>query len=166
MTTTMPAIDTEAPNFDLKDQFGEEVRLADLRGKWTVLYFYPRDDTPGCTKEACDFRDNFGALRAAGAVVLGVSGDTAASHVQFAEKYSLPFQLLVDDADHAVARAYGAWGLKKNYGREYEGIIRSTFVIGPDGRVARVFPNVKPDGHGGQVLKWLQEHAGTDNATT
>jgi len=154
----MPAIGDPAPPFELEDQDGNSVRLADLRGKWVVLYFYPKDNTPGCTREACNFRDNFGALQAAGAQILGVSGDSRASHGKFAEKFELPFPLLVD-ADHAIARAYGAFGLKKNYGREYEGIIRSTVIIGPDGAVAKTYPRAKPDSHGEEVLAWLKEHA-------
>jgi thioredoxin-dependent peroxiredoxin len=149
---------TAAPNFELKDQGGDTVSLESLRGKWVVLYFYPRDDTPGCTKEACNFRDNHGAILAAGAVVLGVSGDTAASHAKFADKYSLPFPLLADEGNQ-VARAYGAWGEKKNYGKTYEGIIRSTIIIDPDGAVAKVWKSVKPDAHGEQVLEWLRANA-------
>ncbi len=155
MATTMPALDSEAPNFDLKDHMGQVVRLADLRGQWVVLYFYPKDDTPGCTKEACSFRDNWSALQEAGAVVLGVSPDSAASHQKFVEKYELPFPLLVDTPNRDTARAYGAWGMKKNYGKEYEGLIRSTFVISPQGRVAKVWPKVTTEGHGTKVLEWL-----------
>ena len=149
---------TAAPVFTLPDQAGDPVSLGALSGRWVVLYFYPRDDTPGCTKEACNFRDNFGALKAAGAEVLGVSGDSQASHAKFATKYELPFKLLVD-ADHEMSKAYNAWGLKKNYGKEYEGMIRSTVVIDPAGRVAKVWPRVKPDAHGEEVLTWLKEHA-------
>ncbi|MCC7364156.1 MAG: thioredoxin-dependent thiol peroxidase [Dehalococcoidia bacterium] len=154
----MPALDSEAPDFDLRDQAGAHVRLRDLRGSWVVLYFYPKDDTPGCTKEACNFRDNHAALAEAGAVVVGVSADSEAAHQKFAAKYELPFQLLVD-GEHEVARAYGAWGTKNMYGKTYEGLIRSTFIISPDGRVAKVWPKVKPDRHGDEVLAWLREHA-------
>jgi peroxiredoxin Q/BCP len=155
---TMPAVGTEAPAFALRDQAGATVDSRNLKGSWVVLYFYPKDDTPGCTKEACNFRDNHGALKARGAVVLGVSGDSEASHQKFQTKYELPFQLLSDPGNE-VARAYGAWGTKHNYGKTYEGIIRSTFVIGPDGRVAKVWKRVKPDAHGQEVLAWLSENA-------
>ena len=155
---TMAAVQSDAPEFDLNDQDGKRVTLKDLRGKWVVLYFYPKDDTPGCTKEACNLRDNYGAIQARGAVVLGVSGDSEVSHTKFREKYSLPFSLLADPGN-AVARAYGAWGTKHNYGKTYEGIIRSTFVIDPQGQVAKVWPRVKPDNHGEEVLKWLEANA-------
>ncbi|GIW12997.1 MAG: peroxiredoxin [Tepidiforma sp.] len=149
---------TPAPPFSLPDQDGKTVSLGDFRGKWVVLYFYPKDDTPGCTKEACSFRDNYAELQAKGAVVLGVSGDGSASHRKFADKYSLPFPLLAD-TDHEAAKAYGAWGLKRMYGKEYEGLIRSTVVIDPEGRVAKTWPKVKPEGHGAEVLAWLEAHA-------
>ena len=155
---TMPDVETEAPAFELKDQSGATVDSRDLKGKWVVLYFYPKDDTPGCTKEACNFRDNYGAIQAKGAVILGVSGDSEASHQKFQAKYELPFQLLADPGNE-VARAYGAWGTKQNYGKTYEGIIRSTFIIGPDGRVAKVWRRVKPDAHGQEVLTWLEKNA-------
>jgi thioredoxin-dependent peroxiredoxin len=144
----------QAPDFELASDAGERVRLSDLRGKPVVLYFYPKDDTPGCTKQACGIRDAWGDYRARGAVVLGVSPDDEASHVKFKEKYSLPFTLLADP-DHAVATEYGAWGEKKNYGKTYEGIIRSTFVIGPDGTLVKALRNVKPDGHAERVLAVL-----------
>ena len=156
---TLPAIETEAPAFSLKDQFGQATNLKDLRGKWIVLYFYPKDDTPGCTKEACNFRDNHAAIQKLGALVLGVSGDSQASHKKFADKYELPFTLLVDDQEHSTARAYGAWGTKNMYGKSYEGIIRSTFIIDPAGRLAHVWPKVKPDQHGEEVLNWLTQNA-------
>ena len=128
--------------------------LESLKGGWVALYFYPKDDTPGCTKEACNFRDNYGAIQAAGATVIGVSGDSQASHEKFVAKYELPFTLLVD-SDRAIAKAFGAWGIKKNYGKEYEGIIRSTLIIDPRGKVSKVWPRVKPDAHGAEVLAWL-----------
>ena len=150
---------SDAPEFTLKDQSGADVGLAGLAGKWVVLYFYPRDDTPGCTREACNFRDSHAELVAAGAIVLGMSPDKEAAHRKFAEKHGLPFQLLVDTENHDVARAYGAWGLKKNYGKEYEGMIRSTVLISPEGKVARVWARAKPDAHGEEVLAWLLANA-------
>ncbi len=158
MAAGMPQAGAPAPEFALNDQDGKLVTLSDQAGKWVVLYFYPKDDTPGCTKEACNLRDNHAALRARGAVVLGVSGDSEASHAQFREKYNLPFSLLADEGN-AVARAYGAWGTKNMYGRTYEGILRSTFVIDPEGKVAHSWPKVKPDGHGEEVLAWLEANA-------
>jgi thioredoxin-dependent peroxiredoxin len=156
MATAMPEAGTTAPTFEALDQDGKRVSLGELAGKWVVLYFYPKDDTPGCTREACSFRDNHAALEAKGAVVVGVSGGDAKSHAKFSEKHSLPFSLLVD-GDHSIATAYGAWGLKKNYGREYEGITRSTVIIDPAGKVAKVWRTVKPDQHGAQVLAWIEE---------
>jgi len=155
----MPSTGSPAPPFTLPDQDGQAVSLAALNGRWVVLYFYPRDDTPGCTREACNFRDNFAALQSAGVVILGLSPDTGAAHKKFIAKYDLPFALLVDGPDHAVARAYGAWGLKKNYGKEYEGMIRSTVIVAPDGTVAKSWAKVKPDRHGEEVLAWLKEHS-------
>lgn len=154
----MAEVGAPAPEFTLKDQDGREVSLASLKGRWAVVYFYPKDDTPGCTREACNFRDNHAAIEAAGAVVLGISGDTAQAHQRFAAKYGLPFRLLVDEGNE-VARAFGAWGTKNMYGKKYEGVIRSTFVIDPEGRIAKVWPKVKPDAHGAEVLAWLREHA-------
>jgi peroxiredoxin Q/BCP len=143
-----------APEFALTSDGGEAVRLSDLRGKQVVLYFYPKDDTPGCTTQACGIRDVYGELERAGAVVLGVSPDSAKSHVRFKEKYGLPFTLLADP-DHAVAEEYGVWGEKKYRGRTYMGITRSTFVIGADGTVKRVLHNVKPATHADDVLAAL-----------
>ncbi len=156
---TLPSVDSEARSFSLKDQFGQITHLRDLRGQWIVLYFYPKDDTPGCTKEACNFRDNYDAIQKTGALVLGVSGDSQESHKKFAEKYDLPFTLLVDDENHSTARSYGAWGTKNMYGKSYEGIIRSTFIIDPAGRLAHMWPKVKPDQHGEEVLNWLKQNA-------
>jgi peroxiredoxin Q/BCP len=140
-----------APDFDLATDGGERIRLSELRGERVVLYFYPKDDTSGCTKEACGFRDSMAAFRDRAIRVLGVSPDDVASHDRFRDKYDLNFPLL-SDPDHAVAEAYGAWGTKKMYGREYEGVIRSTFVIGPDGVIEKVYPKVKPAEHAEQIL--------------
>ena len=142
----------KAPTFTLKDQAGNPVKLADFAGKQVVLYFYPKDNTPGCTTEACDFRDEHSKLQKAGAVVLGVSPDSEKSHQKFIEKFKLPFPLLVD-GDHAVAEKYGAWGEKSLYGRKFMGIIRSTFLIGKDGKVKKVWPKVKVNGHVAEVLE-------------
>ena len=146
----------KAPAFSLEDQSGETVKLSDFKGKTVVLYFYPKDDTPGCTREACAFRDEHSALKKAGAVVLGVSPDSGPSHAKFAGKYKLPFPLLAD-TDHAVSEKYGAWGEKTLYGRKFMGITRSTFLIDPSGKVARVWPKVKVDGHVDQVLEAIRE---------
>jgi peroxiredoxin Q/BCP len=154
MTTLQPG--DLAPDIELPDETGTIHRLADRRGRWTVVYFYPQDDTPGCTTEACQFRDRGADLAVEAADVWGISPDGAASHAAFRARYQLPFVLLSDE-DHAVAERYGAWGLKKNYGREYEGIIRSTFLVDPDGRIARVWPRVKADGHADRVLETLRE---------
>jgi len=144
----------KAPDFTAQDETGKTWSLKDLKGKTVVLYFYPKDQTPGCTTEACDFRDNYEAFRKKGAVILGVSADSAASHQKFKDKQSLPFPLLVD-ADHTVMNAYGAWGKKVLYGREFEGIIRSTFVIGPDGALKDAIYKVKVAGHVDSVLAAL-----------
>lgn len=144
----------DAPEFELKDENGTVRRLADFRGKPVVLYFYPKDDTPGCTKEACSFRDDTSAFDEAGVAILGVSPDSVQSHQKFKTKYHLTFPLLADDG-HRVADAYGVWGPKKFMGREYEGILRTTFLIGPDGKIVRVFENVKPAEHAKEVLAAL-----------
>ena len=142
----------KAPEFALESSEGGEVKLKDLRGKTVVLYFYPKDDTPGCTREACAFRDNQAALQKKGVVVLGVSGDSLASHEKFKGKYKLNFPLL-SDPDKAVAKKYGAWGEKVLYGKKTVGMIRSTFVIDGEGIVRKVFPRVKVDGHAEKVLE-------------
>jgi peroxiredoxin Q/BCP len=143
-----------APDFELTSDSGETVKLSSLRGKPVVLYFYPKDDTPGCTKQACGIRDAYGEFERAGAVVLGVSPDDESSHVKFKEKYGLPFTLLADPG-HAVADEYGVWGEKTYAGRSYMGVNRSTFVIGEDGTVRKVMHNVKPDTHADDVLAVL-----------
>jgi peroxiredoxin Q/BCP len=135
-----------APEFSLPDQNGNVVSSASLAGQPYVLYFYPKDDTPGCTREACGFRDDHGKFTGAGARVIGVSPDSEKSHARFAEKYGLSFTLL-SDAEKALANAYGVWVMKQNYGREYMGIERSTFVVGADGKIKKVFRRVKVDGH-------------------
>ncbi|NLC13919.1 MAG: thioredoxin-dependent thiol peroxidase [Chloroflexi bacterium] len=140
-----------APEFELPDQ--EEVmhKLSDYRGKKVVLYFYPKDDTPGCTKEACSFRDSFGEFRKNGIIVLGVSKDDAKSHAKFQEKYSLPFPLL-SDTDTNVIKAYEAWGLKKFMGKEYMGVIRVTYVIDEAGKILKTYEDVKPQDHAQEIL--------------
>lgn len=142
----------KAPAFKLPSVEGGEVSLKDFAGRTVVLYFYPKDDTPGCTREACAFRDNQGALKKAGAVVLGVSPDSVESHQKFRSKYKLNFPLLAD-ADKSVAKKYGAFGEKVMYGKKVTGMIRSTFVIDGDGVVRKVFPRVKVDGHADKVLE-------------
>lgn len=144
----------QAPDFELEDETGVIRSLREFRGRPVVLYFYPKDDTPGCTKEACSFRDDYGEYAKAGVVILGVSPDSPKSHARFKAKYNLPFTLLAD-ADHKVCELYGVWGRKKYMGREYDGVFRTTFLIGADGVIKRVFPNVKPDGHSAEVLAAL-----------
>ena len=145
-----------APDFELATDTGERIKLSDFRGKPVVLYFYPKDDTPGCTRQACGIRDAWSEFERAGAVVLGVSTDDEASHVRFRDKYSLPFSLLVDP-DHEVADLYGTWGEKTYAGRKYTGTLRSTFVIGADGNVKKVIRDVKPATHADDVLAALAE---------
>lgn len=145
---------TAAPDFTLDTDGGGSVTLSDYRTKKVVLYFYPKDDTPGCTTEACNFRDDYSDIIAAGAVVLGISPDPVKSHDKFKLKYDLPFSLM-SDPDHSVAELYGAWGLKKMYGREYMGIIRSTFIIDEEGMIVKVFPKVKTKTHSQEVLTVL-----------
>jgi thioredoxin-dependent peroxiredoxin len=143
-----------APDFALEADDGTTVRLADLRGRTVVLFFYPKDDTPGCTREACSFRDAFADYAARDAVVLGVSPDAVARHVRFRDKYALPFRLLAD-VDHAVAERYGVWREKRFMGKKYMGVARTTFLIGPDGRIREVFENVRPEGHAEEILERL-----------
>jgi len=144
----------KAPDFSLPDAGGKTVALSDFAGKRLVLYFYPKDDTPGCTIEACGFRDKRADYEKLGAAVVGISPDGAASHVKFAAKYKLPFTLLADEGA-AVAQKYCVWGKKKFLGKEYDGISRTTFVIGKDGKVEKIFANVQPLGHEKQVLAYL-----------
>ena len=150
----MPDKNDVAPDFELPTQDGTPLKLSDLRGRKVVLYFYPKDDTPGCTTQACGLRDGWRDFEAKGAVVLGVSPDTVASHTKVRAKYGLPFTLLAD-TDHAVAEKYGVWKEKNRYGRTYFGNERTTFVIGEDGRIVAVFPKVKPEEHAEQVLEVL-----------
>ena len=141
-----------APDFEARDAEGNAVRLSDLRGRKVVLYFYPKDDTPGCTKEACSFRDAHDVYGEKGIKVLGVSTDDERSHRKFAEKYSLPFTLIAD-TDHEVAELFGVYGEKQFMGRKYMGVARKTFLIGEDGRVVKVFDKVKVDEHADEVLR-------------
>ncbi len=147
-----------APDFTAPTQNGEAVSLAGLRGRWVVLYFYPKDNTPGCTVEACGFRDNWDAIQARGAVVLGVSNDSVKSHERFAGLFKLPFPLLAD-ADKKIVTAYGVYAEKSFMGRVGLGIHRVTFLIGPDGRIAEIWPKVKTAGHAAEVLAGLEKHA-------
>jgi len=140
-----------APDFEVQDDEGKPFRLAGLKGKDVVLYFYPKADTPGCTKEACNFRDTISEFKKRGAVVIGVSPDTPGSQAKFKAKYELTFPLLGDE-DHQVAEAYGVWKEKSAYGKQYMGVERTTFLIGKDGRIRHIFEKVKPDGHADEVL--------------
>jgi peroxiredoxin Q/BCP len=143
-----------APDFDLPDETGKQHKLTDYRGKSIILYFYPKDDTPGCTTEACGLRDNYSAFQKAGVIILGVSADSVKSHLKFKEKYHLPFPLLAD-VDHKVCEAYGVWGRKKMMGKEYDGIFRTTYIISGDGMIKKVFENVKPAEHSQELLQAL-----------
>lgn len=153
---TIPRPGERAPDVALRDESQTMHRLAQQRGRWTILYFYPEDDTAGCTTEACQFRDIHDDIVAGDADVWGVSPDGAASHERFKTKYGLPFTLLSDE-DHDVATRYGAWALKNNYGRTSMGIVRSSFLIDPDGRIAKAWPKVKADGHAADVMTALAE---------
>ena len=145
-----------APDFSLQDESGNIIRLSDFRGKTVLLYFYPKDDTPGCTKEACNFRDDYSAYEDAGVTILGISPDTTKSHTKFKAKFDLPFTLLADP-DHQIATEYGVWGRKKFMGREFDGILRTSFLIGPDSQILKVFENVKPAEHSAEVLAELEK---------
>jgi len=148
-------INDKAPEFTLLDQDEKEVSLKDFRGKTVVLYFYPRADTPGCTKESCEFRDTDKKIQKAGAVILGISADTPKAQKKFQEKYHLPFTLLAD-TDKKVCNAFGVIKEKNMYGKKVMGIARTTFIIGPAGKIAHIFNNVKPEGHAEQVLEYLK----------
>ena len=150
---TIP-VGKKAPAFSLKNGAGKTVKLSDFKGRKVVIYFYPKDLTPGCTTEACAFRDDYAELQARGVEVLGVSADDVASHLKFSEKYNLPFQLL-SDPDHTMIEKYGAWGEKSMYGKKYWGAVRMTYIIDEEGLVTHVFPKVKPDGHSREILTAL-----------
>ncbi|MGD8821955.1 MAG: thioredoxin-dependent thiol peroxidase [Anaerolineales bacterium] len=151
---TMPKAGEMAPDFELLDDQGNTVKLSDYRGKTVVLYFYPRADTPGCTKEACAFRDDYSAYEERGVAILGASPDTIAKQAKFKEKYGLPFPLLADP-DHELAEKYGVWGLKKFMGRESMGVLRTTFLIDEQGKVIEVFEKVRPAEHSTEILAAL-----------
>jgi peroxiredoxin Q/BCP len=147
----LPKMNEPAPKFELPDETGKIHKLEDYKGKTVVLYFYPQDDTAGCTTEACNFRDDYSVYQKAGIAVLGVSPDNVKSHQKFKSKYDLNFPLLAD-VGHVVCEKYGVWGLKNNFGREYMGVLRTTFLIGPDGKIKKVYENVNPADHSKEIL--------------
>lgn len=149
-------IGTKAPDFTLADKDGNSVSLHDFAGKRIVLYFYPKDNTPGCTRQACAFAGAYEAFKSQDVVVIGISKDSVASHQKFAEKYNLPF-ILLSDPDRAAIEAYGVWQEKKNYGKVSMGVVRSTYIIGRDGNIEKVMPKVKPDTNAAEILAWLQQ---------
>ncbi len=150
------SVGDKAPNFTLPDQEGQEHTLSAYKGSPVVLYFYPKDHTSGCTTEACGFRDDYSAYQKAGVTILGVSPDSPKTHTNFIAKHDLPFTLLAD-TEREVLKLYGAWGLKKMYGREYEGVLRTTFLIGADGKIAKIYEKVKPAAHSAEILADLKE---------
>ena len=150
------SIGDKAPNFTLPDQEGQEHTLSAYKGSPVVLYFYPKDHTSGCTTEACGFRDDYSAYQKAGVTILGVSPDSPKTHTNFIAKHDLPFTLLAD-TEREVLKLYGAWGLKKMYGREYEGVLRTTFLIGADGKIAKIYEKGKPAAHSAEILADLKE---------
>ncbi|SKC84319.1 thioredoxin-dependent thiol peroxidase [Maledivibacter halophilus] len=150
----MLKIGDKAPDFTLKNEENQDIALSDFKGKKVVLYFYPKDNTPGCTKEACSFRDVYDDILEAGAVVIGISKDSVKAHKKFKDKYELPFYLL-SDPEHEVIESYGVWQEKKMFGKVYMGIVRSTFIIDKDGIIEKVYPKVKPNEHGEEILKAL-----------
>lgn len=152
-------VDQPAPDFEAASSNGRPVRLRELRGKWVVLYFYPKDDTPGCTREACGFRDSFRRFEAVNATILGCSPDDQKAHDRFISKYDLPFTLL-SDPDRAIAQAYGVWKEKTMYGKKIMGIERSTFLINPEGNIHRIWRRVKVDGHVDEVLDEIRAAVG------
>lgn len=145
-----------APDFELTDQFNDTHKLSDYRGKKVILYFYPKDNTPGCTTEACGFRDNYSTFRQNGIVILGVSADSTESHAKFQEKYSLPFTLLAD-TDHKISEIYGVWQPKKLMGKEYFGIVRTTFVIDEKGKIVKIYEKVKPETHAQEIIELFDQ---------
>jgi len=155
----IPEVGKKAPAFTLQNQSGSKTKLADLKDNWIVLYFYPKDDTPGCTTEACDFTDRIGDFKDMNAIVLGISPDSIESHKKFMDKYNLDVELL-SDPDKKVMEKYGAFGMKKMYGKETKGVIRSTFLIDPKGKIVHSWPNVKAKGHAEKVREKLTELAG------
>lgn len=157
---SIPEVGELAPEFALPDETGTVHSLSDQRGRWTIVYFYPKDDTPGCTVEACEFRDANETIHERGADVWGISPQGVKSKRAFREKFGLPFTLLADEG-HAVAEAYGSWVEKVNYGKPYMGVARTTFLVGPDGRIARTWPKVKPEGHAADVIAALDSLQGT-----
>jgi thioredoxin-dependent peroxiredoxin len=152
VSTVAPRVGDPAPDFSLPSDSGELVTLSSLRGRWVVLYFYPRDNTPNCTTQSCEFRDWFPQFDSARAAILGISADSVQSHARFRKKYALPFRLLAD-TETSVSRAYGVWKPKSLFGVTYQGIERTTFVVDPEGRIAEVFPRVKVRGHAEAVLR-------------
>ena len=150
------SVGDKAPNFTLPDQEGQEHTLSAYKGSPVVLYFYPKDHTSGCTTEACGFRDDYSAYQKAGVTILGVSPDSPKTHTNFIAKHDLPFTLLAD-TEREVLKLYGAWGLKKMYGREYEGVLRTTFLISADGKIAKIYEKVKPAAHSAEILADLKE---------
>ena len=157
--STGPQTGQMAPDFTLSDQSGTAHHLASYRGQWVLVYFYPKDDTPGCTKEACGLRDRFGEFQKIKAVVLGISVDSVESHKQFADKFHLPFPLLADTKKQVV-QAYGVWGPRQFLGKEYMGIARTSFLIDPAGKIAKIYPKVKPEEHTDEILKDLAQFGG------
>ena len=153
---SIPAVGDQAPEVELPDETGAIHRLSDQRGRWTIVYFYPADDTPGCTVEACEFRDANETITERGADVWGISPQGATSKRKFREKFGLPF-LLLADTDHRTADAYGSWVEKSNYGKTYMGVARRTFLVDPQGRIARTWEKVKPEGHAAEVLAAIDE---------
>lgn len=154
----MLEVGMKAPEFTLKDKYGEEVSLSQFLGKKVVLYFYPRDNTPGCTRQACAFAASYGDFEGKNVAVIGVSKDSSASHLKFAEKYNLPFVLL-SDSELEVIRAYGVWQEKKNYGKVSMGVVRSTYLIDEQGIIEKVMPKVKPDTNAAEILAYLNGEA-------